>query len=589
MENWRKVLSVGLVFIFSGIIIACDQNQGTLSTETIDAPSPVTFVEKNVEFGKYNYVKARLPVVHGIGSEAQTKIINDEYMKLYDKAVDEVKESYDEVKAKTIQDGMWYNYDFEVVAHTKDYVSIQMHVNINPGADHSISYTWIGNYNVKTGKKLKLGDFFGHIPDWRDKLEAELDARNKKRRDYYPDDFKLGSSMLEGRDDTFYIENGYLHVFYNPYEKDGADARKIELIVPISSLKEQHKKGKSTESRNEAGQVLANGETGEPPVIQEKIRREMSVLQWLNSKRESPFNLQEKNVALNNNFVVAFSKILGSPSVWDASSTITVDTLTRSPYSWLGKLCKITGEVYQIEEQHGQWSEILLWAHNKNNPLGVTTVSFTYNGPTNNIRPNEIYTFAGYFIGTYDSQNAMGGKVEGMVIVGNDIRAEKGHGLVPEQFAQKMEQERTYSLKDKTFTDLVEAWSQAHSLDNINQFNRLFDNTVLFYGSKLSKNECLLKKRSLLDKYPDFKQIIVSDIEVKKYELEQYLCSFIKRVTIGAKITDYPSYLIFRKYENDWKIVVESDEITDRNLAKKKGIKIPEHAIKGNLDVETNY
>jgi len=146
--------------------------------------------------------------------------------------------------------------------------------------------------------------------------------------------------------------------------------------------------------------------------------------------------------------------------------------------------------------------------------------------------------------------------------------------------AKKMEQEGTNSLKDKTFTDLVEAWSQAHSLDNINQFNQLFDNTVLFYGSELSRNECLFKKRSLLDKHHDFKQIIVSDIEVKKYESEQYLCFFIKRVTIGVKTTDYPSYLMFRKYENDWKIVVESDEVTDRNLAKR----IPKNAIKGDFN-----
>ena len=38
------------------------------------------------------------------------------------------------------------------------------------------------------------------------------------------------------------------------------------------------------------------------------------------------------------------------------------------------------------------------------------------------------------------------------------------------------------------------------------------------------------------------------------------------------------------KNEIDWKIVVENDKITDRNLAKRKGIKIPEDAVKGDFN-----
>jgi len=120
------------------------------------------------------------------------------------------------------------------------------------------------------------------------------------------------------------------------------------------------------------------------------------------------------------------------------------------------------------------------------------------------------------------------------------------------------------------FTPLVELWNQAHSLDNIDIFYQLFDNTVLFYGSKLSKNECIAKKQSSLNKYPDFEQMILNSVEIEEYATEQYKCSFIKRVTIEDKSTDYHAYLIFRKYGNNWKIVAESDVITDRNLAKKR-------------------
>jgi len=418
-------LYIGLVFICLIIIAACNQNHdnnsGTLSTKTIDGPSLVTSMGKSVEFDKDTYVKARLPVVHGIGSKEQTKIINDEYIKLYNEAVARVKENYDEAKASGENYGCgYYDFDFEVVAQTKDYVSIQMHVDTyGCGAARNHPRTWIDNYSIKTGKKLKLGDFLGRIPDWRDKLEAELGARNKKREGYMPD---WGiDSMLKGRDNTFYVENGYLHVFYNEYEIAPGAAGQIELVLPISSLKKQRERGTATVSHNSGRPYLTDGNN--------------QVIQESNTNLVLSFNLQEKNAALNNNFKVAVSKIVGSPSVWNTASTITADTLTRSPYSWLGKLCKITGEVYRIEElphtQYGQWSEILLLASNKNTHLGVTTISCHYNGQTNNIRSNEIYTCAGYFVGTYEGQNAMGGTLEGLVIVGNDIRGKNLTHVAP--------------------------------------------------------------------------------------------------------------------------------------------------------------
>ena len=123
----------------------------------------------------------------------------------------------------------------------------------------------------------------------------------------------------------------------------------------------------------------------------------------------------------------------------------------------------------------------------------------------------------------------------------------------------------------ENFYFLTNEWNQAHSLDNLNQLYQLFDNTVLFYGLTLSKDECIAKKRSLLNKYTSFEQEIVTyGFSVQEIEVNKYKCSFTKRVITEGKSNDYPSYLIFRKYGDNWKIIAESDLITDRNLANKK-------------------
>ena len=69
----------------------------------------------------------------------------------------------------------------------------------------------------------------------------------------------------------------------------------------------------------------------------------------------------------------------------------------------------------------GSWSEILMLVGNANSPLGATTVSFIYKGDISEVNSNQTITCAGYFIGTYESQNSMGGMVEGVVLVGNKL------------------------------------------------------------------------------------------------------------------------------------------------------------------------
>jgi hypothetical protein len=117
---------------------------------------------------------------------------------------------------------------------------------------------------------------------------------------------------------------------------------------------------------------------------------------------------------------------------------------------------------------------------------------------------------------------------------------------------------------------LVQQWSEAHSVSLISDFSILFGDFVQFYGTKLPKKSCIKKKNDLLHKSPDFKQEIHGEIEIVKMADDEFRCNFTKHVTVNQKATDYRSYLVFRKIDNSWEIIVESDLITDGNLRKLK-------------------
>lgn len=146
-------------------------------------------------------------------------------------------------------------------------------------------------------------------------------------------------------------------------------------------------------------------------------------------KKRPEFNTSDKSVESNNNFGAAALKVSETQGdeLWANAEKVQVDRLTKSPYSAIGKVFKVTGEIYKVEElpanngRQGHWSEILMMTRNSNAPAGASTISYIYNGDISNINANQVVTCAGYFVGTYKSQNMMGGEVEGLVLVGNKV------------------------------------------------------------------------------------------------------------------------------------------------------------------------
>ncbi len=136
------------------------------------------------------------------------------------------------------------------------------------------------------------------------------------------------------------------------------------------------------------------------------------------------------------------------------------------------------------------------------------------------------------------------------------------------------------------FKQLVADWNKAHSSKDVGVFSNLFENSILFYGAQKDKNTCIESKLSFFRKYPDFYQQIFGDVQVEQINNNEVKCSFVKRVTVNQSTNDYPSYLIFKKSADSWKIVTEGDLVTDKNLAMKSQdkITIPKDAVKGDFN-----
>jgi len=134
------------------------------------------------------------------------------------------------------------------------------------------------------------------------------------------------------------------------------------------------------------------------------------------------------------------------------------------------------------------------------------------------------------------------------------------------------------------FKLLVNSWNKAHSAKGGAVLSALYSNSVLYYGKQKDKAECIKLKLSLFQKQPDFLQQIVGEISTERVSDNEVKCNFTKRVTVNRKTKDYPSYLQFKKIDGRWKIVIESDLVTDKNLAGQKKGRIPKEAVKGDFN-----
>jgi ketosteroid isomerase-like protein len=122
------------------------------------------------------------------------------------------------------------------------------------------------------------------------------------------------------------------------------------------------------------------------------------------------------------------------------------------------------------------------------------------------------------------------------------------------------------------FEESVSTWNEAHNSKDIEVLRSLYDRSVLYYGTRLDKNSCIKDKQAFFKKYPKYRQQISGEIATEKISDTEIKCSFNKRVTFHERPGDYPSYVIFSKEKDNWKISTEGDLVTDRVKSRGKDV-----------------
>ena len=129
-------------------------------------------------------------------------------------------------------------------------------------------------------------------------------------------------------------------------------------------------------------------------------------------------------------------------------------------------------------------------------------------------------------------------------------------------------QETTVNYDD--IKQIAYLWSDYHNDRNISRLVSLYAPQTNYYQSNYSREQIKTSKEKLLNKYPDFKQEI-SNVTIEKTST-YYIVSFDKKVWTDLENAPkiYPSYLHIKMIDGGWRIITESDLITDKNLSKKK-------------------
>lgn len=109
-------------------------------------------------------------------------------------------------------------------------------------------------------------------------------------------------------------------------------------------------------------------------------------------------------------------------------------------------------------------------------------------------------------------------------------------------------------------------WNDAINHRSLDELKAIYADEVQYYLVKRSATDCIKSKINWLNKRPKFAQTI-KNISVytigNKNEKPDIIAEFKKECFDGVSTNEYDGLLVFRKVDNDWKLIKESDITTE--------------------------
>lgn len=126
----------------------------------------------------------------------------------------------------------------------------------------------------------------------------------------------------------------------------------------------------------------------------------------------------------------------------------------------------------------------------------------------------------------------------------------------------------TKKSAEEEIKDMVIIWNTASSNADFDTLERILGDKIDYYQSLVSKNYYIADQKRFFQKNPVYSQRIVGDITVTRLSDSKMLAKFVKEVSTKRETKEYPSYLAFENVNGSWKLVVESDTVSDANIAR---------------------
>ena len=140
---------------------------------------------------------------------------------------------------------------------------------------------------------------------------------------------------------------------------------------------------------------------------------------------------------------------------------------------------------------------------------------------------------------------------------------------------KKSEKNSTQKAKtsEQEVKEMVELWNKASSNGDFTVLENMLADKIEYYQQTVTRDYYIKDQKKFFEKNPVYGQVIKGDIDIQQISDTQYKAEFIKEVTTKKGTKDYPSYLVFKKIGNEWKLILESDTVSDANIEKKKNQK----------------
>lgn len=246
----RQYTAILLVFSIAFLFISgCSQKANPKIQPKVEKraeaiqPGTVKVISKDMKLTSELFdINIRAPQLQGLKNQNAEKKINDDIME----DVQEIKkdlekdarEDFEEYKKRGRKFRPYsIKGDYKVKYNKENILSLYMTYSEYTGEAHPVTESESLNLNIRTGKKLKLKDFFKPNQDYKKIIEREIITQiNQNKEKFYDDAIKKVKSEIDESDLDFYVEDGKLVIYFEEYEIAPHSSGIPKFKIPIQKI-----------------------------------------------------------------------------------------------------------------------------------------------------------------------------------------------------------------------------------------------------------------------------------------------------------------------------------------------------------------